>query len=214
MLAKNLSPNTIRINLAPLTNALRKAVERGYVTRNVASLASTPRIVRRRDPRYLDPTESRAVLEACAESRFGDAIALTMLLGLRRGEVLGLCWDRVTLDGDRATVTIDRQLTDARQGPVTGKKTGSKGRRAIVLPRVAVDVLQRRLERQRFEERAAPRMDGVTRTDWYSRHRSGHRSTLATPAMPSRHSPSELSAARSTRMPFGIPQRRCCTRPG
>ena len=177
MLAKDLSPNTIRINLAPLSKALRRAVERGYVTRNVASLASKPKLVRRRDPKYLDPVESRVVLEACAEARFGDAIALTMLLGLRRGEVLGLCWDRVALDGGRATVTIDRQLTDIRQGPVAGTKTGSKGRRTIVLPRVAVEILQRRLERQRFEERAAE--DG-----WRNPHGLVFTTPIGTPIHP------------------------------
>lgn len=155
MVARGLSPNSVRIATAPLLKALNQALRRGYVTRNVASLATKPKIRPVRETKYLDPAEARTLLAAAADARFGDAIALSMLLGLRRGEVLGLAWDRVALDGDRATVTIDRQLIAAADGPTAGTKTGLKGQRTIVLPAAAADVLRRRLDRQRFEQRAA-----------------------------------------------------------
>ena len=143
MVAAGLSPNTVRIATAPMTKALGAALRRGYVARNVASLATKPKLINRRVSKYLDPAESRVVLAACPDARFGDAIALTMLVGLRRGEVLGLCWDRVDLDSGRPTVTIDRMLTSVKAGPVAGTKTGQKGVRTIVLPTAAVAVLRR-----------------------------------------------------------------------
>lgn len=124
----------------------------------------------------MTPAEARTLLDACAGVRFGDAIALSMLLGLRRGEVLGLAWDRVTLDGERPTVRIDRQITAQSVVPIAGTKT-ARGVRTIVLTQAAVAVLRRRQERQRFEERAAE--DG-----WNNQWNLAFTTSIGTPISP------------------------------
>lgn len=86
-------------------------------------------------------------------------------------------WDRVALDSERPTVTIDRQITAQSVEPVAGTKTGREGVRTIVLPQAAVAVLRRRQERQRFEERAAE--DG-----WNNRFDLVFTTSIGTPITP------------------------------
>ena len=172
----DLSPNSVRVALAPLVKALNDAIRDGLVTRNVASLTTKPRIVKRRPTRFLTPDEARTLLPACADAPMGDAIATAMLLGLRRGEVLALSWPNVKLDAERPTVTICQMLT-ASEGLESTTKTGEDGVRTLVLPAAAVEVLRRRRDRQRFEERTAE--DG-----WHNEHALVFTTPIGTPLRP------------------------------
>jgi integrase len=158
MVSAGLSANSVRINTAPLIKALNEAVKDAHLglTVNVAAHATKPKITST-ESEYLTPDEARRVIAEATDAYHGDAIVTAMLLGLRRGELLGLAWDRVELDADRPTVTINRQLIRGDDGPVleSTTKTGDKGMRVVVLPPMAVDVLRRRRQRQRAERLAA-----------------------------------------------------------
>lgn len=111
-----------------LSRALKDAEAEGLVTRNVASLVDAPRKSR---------VELNALTVDEAISIIGDAIpeldgetetydpaparrATYLLTGLRRGEVLGLEWDRVIFAGDDSHIDVSWQLqriTDVSTAP-------------------------------------------------------------------------------------------------
>ncbi|GAA2614404.1 tyrosine-type recombinase/integrase [Actinomadura fulvescens] len=86
---------------AVLRNALESAVREEVVPRNVAKLVkvSTPKY---RVNRGLSVDQARAVLQAAKDERLHALYVLALCLGLRRGELLGLRWDDVTLVTCRA----------------------------------------------------------------------------------------------------------------
>lgn len=148
MQAKNLSPNTIRLARSALLRAMKVAVEDGVIDVNPVVSVKGPRLTTR-DATFLEVAEAQKVLiEAAADDYWGDAVALTLLLGLRRGEVLGLGWRDVDLDGDRATLRVRRQLVVHRGAPSLTEPKTDAARRLIVLPTAAVEVLRRRRVRQ------------------------------------------------------------------
>jgi integrase len=75
------------------------AVEWELLTVNPAQGAMLPRQSEGRT-RYLSPTEFKAALEAAPDWTRGP-MALAAFTGMRRGEILGLCWKDVDLDGQR-----------------------------------------------------------------------------------------------------------------
>ncbi len=86
------------------------------------------------------PTEARAILAAVAGDRLEPLYALTLALGLRQGEALGLTWDDVDLDA--ATLTVRRTLQrSAHQYRFEETKTHGS-RRAITIPAPVVAALR------------------------------------------------------------------------
>jgi integrase len=73
------------------------------VHRNAAALADAPRAVRH-EIRALTSDEARSFIEAVTGQRHEALYLLTVTLGLRRGEVLGLKW--ADLDFDARTVHV------------------------------------------------------------------------------------------------------------
>ncbi len=90
----------------------------------------------------LIPEEARAFLDAARGDRFEALYVVAVTTGMRRGELLGLRWSDVTLDGI-ATLRVARQLQRMRDGSglrfVAPK--GGKGR-AIRLPPRTVEALK------------------------------------------------------------------------
>lgn len=151
-----LSPRTVREVRGTLGTALNQAVKWGLVDRNVAALADGPK-VETYEGTALTIDQAKLFLDACRGNRLEACYMLAFALGLRQGEVLGLCWADIDLDD--GTVRLRHQLQ--RVG-VRSAKTGERARwelqlvelktkaarRALRLPPFAVEALRAHRARQ------------------------------------------------------------------
>lgn len=110
-LSQRLRPNTVRAALRPLSAALTWAVGQGILSSHPMRGLELPR--REQAIEYLTHDEvQRLLAEAERAARAGDGrewslyvgISLALYCGLRRGEVFGLRWQDLSLDGRRLTV--------------------------------------------------------------------------------------------------------------
>ncbi|MEP6760790.1 MAG: site-specific integrase [Sporichthyaceae bacterium] len=147
------SPRTVTLTLVVLQQALQDAVQQGLLLRNVAALVQRPR-QQHREMESWTLDQSRAFLAHVANDRLCAAWLLTMH-GLRRGEVVGLRWTDVTLDGDDPTLQIrhTRVLVDGH--PETSEPKTAPGRRDLpLLPNIASALHAFKAQQQREAETA------------------------------------------------------------
>lgn len=148
------SANTQRLARSVLRRALRLAEQEGTVFRNVAAIADGVR-VGAPEGRTLTVAQAKQLLDAVADDRMEAAYVVALTLGLRRGELLGLAWDDVDLEGDRPTITITKGLKRIPGAGLELSETKTRGsRRRIHLPAPAVAALRRHRKRI-AEERLA-----------------------------------------------------------
>jgi integrase len=115
--------STVQSFKTVLVQALDFAIEQDERTDNPAARIRIP-TVKRTKGRSLSPDEVRAVLTQCASHRYGLAVRLA-LMGLRRGEILGLRWE--DFDEQLGTLMIRRQVQRvSRQNLIIPPKDGSK----------------------------------------------------------------------------------------
>jgi len=97
--SETVSAGTVAKEFAALRHALQLAVEWELLTANPAQGAKLPKLSEGRT-RYLSPTEFKAALEAAPEWMRAP-MALAAFTGMRRGEILGLCWKDMDLANHR-----------------------------------------------------------------------------------------------------------------
>lgn len=140
------SVSTLRRIRAVLVQAIKQAERWGLVARNVAALTDGPKTTRT-EGRSLTVDQARALVEAVKGDRLEAAFVVMLSLGLRRGELLGLSWADVDLDGRQLTI---RQALPARrtgEGLVLREpKAGS--RRSLMMPAEVVAALRSHRARQ------------------------------------------------------------------
>jgi integrase len=147
-----LSGRTVQYVHSILRRALEDARREELVGRNVAREVPSPRY-ERREFEPLAPEEARTLLAAAAEDRLYAVYVLALVLGIRRGEILGLRWSAVDLD--RATLRVQASLQRVGgQLVLTSPKT-KRSRRAIPLPRAVVTVLEAHRDAQVVERAEA-----------------------------------------------------------
>ncbi|WP_165440035.1 site-specific integrase [Micromonospora kangleipakensis] len=137
------SGSTIKGLRATLRAALAQAVTEELVTKNVASLVKLQ--VRRKKPgRAWHSDEARQFLEA---ARAGDdplyaAWVLILVLGLRRGELLGLGWDEIDERAGELTVRWQLQRISNR---LLRRETKTRESDAVLpLPDICLTALRMR----------------------------------------------------------------------
>jgi integrase len=140
---QHLSDRTIKDIRDTLRAALANAMAEELISRNVASVVRLPTSRRtKRAPWSVD--EARAFLESArhdADPLYA-AYVLVLVLGLRRGEALGLTWDDIDLA--KRELGITRQLQRSR-GELLHRETKTPGSEAILpLPDICVAALQLR----------------------------------------------------------------------
>jgi integrase len=157
-LDSGLSGSTVQKMHHVLHKALSQAVRWNLIPRNPADSVKAP-TASTKEMHPLSAPEARQLLEAAGEAgdRLEALYVLAVHTGMRRGELLGLKWDDVDLDG--STVRVRRTLTRKGTGYVLGEPKTKKSRRTVRLTQRAVDALRSHRRRQLEEKLAAGRYE-------------------------------------------------------
>ncbi|MBA3744284.1 tyrosine-type recombinase/integrase [Sporichthya sp.] len=151
--ARGLAPATVRQAHRVLSRALKVAMQRGKVTRNVCTLVDSP-TVDRGEVEPLTGAQARKILATATGTRNAARWSVALALGLRQGEALGLPWD--ALDLDAGTLTVRQALQrQAGAGLVLVAPKSRAGRRTIALPEQLRDALKAHRGAQLAERMAA-----------------------------------------------------------
>jgi integrase len=152
------SPRSAHHMRAVLRTALTVAERDGIVSRNVASLARPPRVVKKNEMRSLTPAQVDAFLEAIKNERLKAMYVVTLGLGLRQGEVLGLRWQDIDLDASILSVTHALQWIRPRgehaSVPQLVEPKSEESHRTLRLPKSVVVALREHRARWRHEKLA------------------------------------------------------------
>ncbi len=123
-------------------------------------MLSTNPVRRVRPPRWQSPEmrvwsaeQTRAFLDASAVHRLHAAFVLLATTGMRRGEVVGLRWDDVDLDGAR--LQVRQSITTAGNRIVIDAPKTRRSRRSVALDDDTVAALRSHRRRQAEERLAA-----------------------------------------------------------
>jgi integrase len=150
MSAKGLAGGTILRTHRIVSRALKVAMQRGQVARNVATLVDAPTVRRAETPDPLDLDECRRVLQAAAGTRNAARWTVALALGLRQSEALGLRWSDVDLG--RGTLSVRRGLHRVSgRGLVFEEPKADRSRRTIALPAELTQALREHKVAQQAE---------------------------------------------------------------
>lgn len=157
------SPNTRRLARTILGTALRQAVADGLLMRNVVEPTKGPGSKRVREGRTLDVDQANRLLAHVRGTRLGVAYTLGLVYGLRRGEILGLSWTDVHLDGPKPRIELRWQLQRLPdQGLVLANLKTDRSRRTLGLtPEMARLLREQRLAQQNDRQVAGSEWETV-----------------------------------------------------
>ena len=97
-----LSAKTILEHHRLISTVLEQAVKEGLVPFNVAARATLPKVARK-EVNYFQPEQVEAIRDALEREpiKWKTLIHLFLITGARRGEILGLKWNRVDFEGNK-----------------------------------------------------------------------------------------------------------------
>jgi integrase len=155
-----LSPRTVQHTHRVLKQALRQAVQWRLLAVNPCEAVEPPK-VEEPEIEVLSQGEVATLLRAAEGGRMYAPILLALTTGMRRGEVLGVRWSDVDLDG--ATLRVEQAVEQTKAGLRFKPPKTKRSRRTITLPALTVTAL-RRHRAQQAEERLALGLAGAD--DW------------------------------------------------
>jgi integrase len=154
--AKTLSTRTLQGLHGCLNRAIKRAMARDKVKRNVVTLCSVPQGRAGRPSKALTLAQADAVLKAAEDSRMRGYIVLSLLTGARTEELRALTWDHVDLEGDEtADPPIPPHVAVWRSVRAGSDTKTRKSRRTLALPNRCVDALLRQKAQQDKEREEA-----------------------------------------------------------
>ncbi|MEV0534722.1 site-specific integrase [Kitasatospora sp. NPDC050463] len=140
--AKTLSTRTLQGLHSCLNRAVKRAMARDKVKRNVVELCSVPTGQPGRPSKSLTFAQAEAVLKAAEKSSMHAYIVVSLLTGARTEELRALTWDHVFLKG-RPVVSppVPPHIAVWRSVRASGDTKTRKSRRTIALPARCVEAL-------------------------------------------------------------------------
>ncbi|MFC2066509.1 tyrosine-type recombinase/integrase [Chloroflexota bacterium] len=144
-----LSARTVRYHHALIHVALQTAVKWGLVSRNVADAVDPPRI-RRSEMQTWNENEVNQFLEVTKESLYYSLFYTALFTGMRRSELLALCWQDI--DFIYSQIYVNRSLHQLKDGSfVFTQPKSAKSSRTIALTPSTILMLREYQEKQRLE---------------------------------------------------------------
>lgn len=137
---KGLQPQTVLHFHRLLRKALAQAVRWNLLAANPADRVEPPK-VRPQEVQPIDETRAAWLIELSEGTRCYIPIILAIYTGMRRGEVLALRWQDVSLEGGYARINRAVEQTKKR-GIVFKEPKSRKGRRVVSLPAFVVEALK------------------------------------------------------------------------
>ncbi len=126
------------MTVAVLGTACRWAVKKKLIAHNPIADVERPR-VERKPMKVWDGEQCRAFLATAATDRLYALYVVALTTGLRQGELLGLSW--LDVDFANGILSVSRQLRELRGKVYLGELKTESSRRAIALPKIALDAL-------------------------------------------------------------------------
>lgn len=112
--------------------ALKRAVRYGYIPANPAEAVEKPRMQSPEKAKALSQEEQNLLLEAARGTKYYPMLYLALSLGLRRGEILGLCWEDIDFKSYR--LRIRRVVTRVGSKTEVGPTKTKASTRVLPLP--------------------------------------------------------------------------------
>lgn len=120
---KKLADNTVKRIFSTVNTCLNTAEKMDVVNKNVANKVDKPRVRKKKINSWDEETVRKVVGELLNDRRYGVAIYLAIMTGMRKGEILGLRWEDV--DFKTGTFSIQQTLTPKRRIKDNTKTDGS-----------------------------------------------------------------------------------------
>ncbi|HEY3283032.1 MAG TPA: tyrosine-type recombinase/integrase [Armatimonadota bacterium] len=145
-ISEGLAPRSVVHMHRVLHKALGEAVRLDLISRNPCALVKPPK-VSQSPIRFLTAEEAKTLLAAAQDDPLEALYVLALTTGMRQGELLGLRWDCVDLDGLAVHV---RRTVYWRQGHgfVWSEPKSKASQRRVSLTEVAASTLRHHRERQ------------------------------------------------------------------
>ena len=138
---ESLSDKTVLEHHRLISTILAQAEKEMLVPYNAAAKASPPK-VEKHDPNYFQPGEIAAILSALEKEplKWQLITHLMIVTGCRRGEIMGLQWEKVDFDHNR--VKIDKSLVTSKSKGIYLGNTKTSDVRWLNLPKETMDLLR------------------------------------------------------------------------
>ncbi len=140
-----ISPRTIRYAHTLLKNALEQAIEWDMLHKNPANKVTLPRH-QKQEMKVLSPKETEIFINALSYSKWKALFSLLLASGMRPGEALGLKWEDINFDNNRAT--IRRTLVRVGKGWMLEEPKTRQSRRTIPIPAGTMQDIKEHQENQ------------------------------------------------------------------
>ena len=134
-----LSAQTVVHHDRVLNVALKRARSLRLIAGNPVEDVSRQKVTRP-EIEVLSAAQAAALMEAARATRMYPIIVLALGTGMRRGEILGLRWSDLDIDGGRLTVA--RALEQTKAGLAFKQPKTKRSRRTIAMPGAGIDVMR------------------------------------------------------------------------
>lgn len=150
MMTDGLSTNTVHHVNAPLSMAMKKAIELNYITKNPCDFVELPKQIKE-ETKALSPKQVLHFLDHAKFNKHGLVFEFAIISGMRPEEYLSLRWSDI--DFLRHTSSVSRALVWLKGGGYEfGETKNKKSRRTVSLPEDLILKLKKH-RRNQLEQR-------------------------------------------------------------